>query len=1517
MKVNLKRGTLIAALLAAAAAAGCAQDIGDIDRTEPNRVKKSDLEKGSWWMHQKVVDVPGSSSLNAFEGLMMDTEKVVFVAEENYLMAYRSYPTLAGADNQLLNTDGSVDNYEELYGNDYHSHVLAMYPIKSHFDVQRSYDTTTGEQSNVIVENMSDRPWYEREYMRVSWDENPIINFEWILVYGMDEDYELAGYQSVDVRDPLNAPYFEYDDDGQLVYFDAPSTYVFQGSVWDWIYSYVGIYYADLRGASEVRIVTSFAKDLGDADSVNNYEPLDYPNQDMNRFGYFRTERWTYDNHYGFMNSGRIELANRHNIWQAAYDANGNAIPVEYRAIRTIPYYIKSQLNEPLLADMNEQVIDEWNIAFKRAVYIMQHPDNPTLSDYATGQSVNLLTTFDYDTLARVLGSSWRTKKYGAATGVATYPMGVVDAKGNSLANSSMPDVYVPCHIPVAKGDDPVCGEEGYVPREGDFRKNFLWLVNQRQDVGLLGYCPSATDPLTGRTISAQAHVYTAPLNEIAQMLVDRIKFAKGELDTGGVRANDAAVARARESRDKYIELAKLSDKVRSAQLNSPKAKAAKSAKQAKRSLVVKNLKKFDYTSADNVLKTAIAAGVLGSEMSDAAINSFVKRTGVSSASELPDNAIEAASLFNQLSFVNRSTIREMKKALGAKGYCFKNEAATYDLTYSYIIDKYSDRNDYDNIFNEIRAEVFRSTALHEMGHGFGLRHNHTGSFDSMNYFNKYWELRGKDPKTGKIIAGVDDNFWQDKIDSVGDMYKLYDYSDAQLKGNMLGNQYTSIMDYSANYVVDNQGLGKYDHAAILYAYSGGTTNKGGTAANQVGKGLVEIFTGSNGTTPATRNDLGWFAYDVLKHKDTTKTTSTFDDQTTIGQPYLELVHYRDFFSSMKNYDFINNRKVVRMDDYLANSTDDKIASQTAWVRVPYLFCTDDNRGSLRSCNIFDYGADYYEQANYEIRNYRINYWFRDFARGRAFWDAYGASRVYYNTFFTLSDFAQNDYVSDWSTLRDISTSAGLTLNDDVNAAASAASFNFIADVIATPEYGLYCRRTDNGALFNLSTDGEASSEVNEFSQRSRCGRDPEFFYVRQGEGRRRYQKYDVDAGFDYSLYELEIQHNYTSLWAIMALFDNEANVIVDSGDMGTYTLGMYTMYREEAIKLANGVIAENYSIHSPVLRYENADGSIETMTYNGEEVVSGELVYPALAVNTYYDSEDNVVEYDPLTGQSVADFNAMVADVPMYGVCSSDSDCVVGSASGAYCLALMEDQSDKRCVPYWESSDDISCPDGSIAYDWGVFICIPSNLLSSSAGSDTIFATAEKSSCSAKHTSGACEDGKVCRNGTCQAKIAARVESDSSLTQKYYLPAYGMLYTGPIETDSTFYDQFNIYRLGSGQTNTPAEGFKTVKFENPITGEVYVANDRIDESNVSDVKQNGSAMLLKKAQAIADKLDPLWDQVIYWNNRIPEGVEGSEAEENFIDYYYQWYRAKYDLEDAVRDINTVRSMYDVFGTMF
>src|SRR5690606_39997634 len=44
--------------------------------------------------------------------------------------------------------------------------------FRSHFAVTRRYNEATGEQRNIVEENDADRPWYEREYMRVAWSKS-------------------------------------------------------------------------------------------------------------------------------------------------------------------------------------------------------------------------------------------------------------------------------------------------------------------------------------------------------------------------------------------------------------------------------------------------------------------------------------------------------------------------------------------------------------------------------------------------------------------------------------------------------------------------------------------------------------------------------------------------------------------------------------------------------------------------------------------------------------------------------------------------------------------------------------------------------------------------------------------------------------------------------------------------------------------------------------------------------------------------------------------------------------------------------------------------------------------------------------------------------------------------------------------------------------------------------------------------------------------------------------------------
>ena len=61
-----------------------------------------------------------------------------------------------------------LEDDTHIEGADYKGSPVAVYPIIKHFDIIRDFNTSTGEQSNVLVENSSLKPWYEREYMRVA-----------------------------------------------------------------------------------------------------------------------------------------------------------------------------------------------------------------------------------------------------------------------------------------------------------------------------------------------------------------------------------------------------------------------------------------------------------------------------------------------------------------------------------------------------------------------------------------------------------------------------------------------------------------------------------------------------------------------------------------------------------------------------------------------------------------------------------------------------------------------------------------------------------------------------------------------------------------------------------------------------------------------------------------------------------------------------------------------------------------------------------------------------------------------------------------------------------------------------------------------------------------------------------------------------------------------------------------------------------------------------------------------------
>ena len=195
-----------------------------------------------------------------------------------------------------------------LPGTAYQGAPIAAFPVLSHFDVQRIYNEATGEQSNVIVENTTDRPWYEREYIRVDWSTNLLANFDFMAggESGLGITAQSASYAVTNPSDP-DAPVFavktgadawtDYRDPmqwGQLEsvdYFDittklqlTPETFpiYFDDDTYEewpacWFYEYQVPWIARVQ---TIKVRASFLRVF-----PSDYEPLAYPDN------YTRTRR--------------------------------------------------------------------------------------------------------------------------------------------------------------------------------------------------------------------------------------------------------------------------------------------------------------------------------------------------------------------------------------------------------------------------------------------------------------------------------------------------------------------------------------------------------------------------------------------------------------------------------------------------------------------------------------------------------------------------------------------------------------------------------------------------------------------------------------------------------------------------------------------------------------------------------------------------------------------------------------------------------------------------------------------------------------------------------------------------------------------------------------------------------------------------------------------------------------------------------------------------------------------------
>lgn len=306
-------------------AAACAGERDPINRVQPWALDKSffvgaDLQSTAddpeFWAQGTVVDVGYGASQ---DGLFTSTyaqplTRIKWDIQEDKLIARLTYELINDSDGK-----GAGPTSKD-------GQVVAVYRILKHFDIQRDYNPSTGEEINVVGENASDRPWFERQHFRVDFSQNlftdayELDTLSMLGIYG-GVKYEPVAYTVNDPND-RDAPQFDLDNG----YFDVTNKVFARPGMIDlrhfgWGIDAFPACWLDndfLAGSApsgncnpvELTLRQSYRR-VVDTD----YEPADWDGHRFQAYGAFTSERKGYARNYGMSDEKWHRLINRYDIW--------------------------------------------------------------------------------------------------------------------------------------------------------------------------------------------------------------------------------------------------------------------------------------------------------------------------------------------------------------------------------------------------------------------------------------------------------------------------------------------------------------------------------------------------------------------------------------------------------------------------------------------------------------------------------------------------------------------------------------------------------------------------------------------------------------------------------------------------------------------------------------------------------------------------------------------------------------------------------------------------------------------------------------------------------------------------------------------------------------------------------------------------------------------------------------------------------------------------------------------------
>jgi hypothetical protein len=546
--------------------AGCAENRPVIDQVQPNATRKKDLLGREWYVRTTVVH-GNFTNAESFPGAMGSLERGVFDIQERALYFYRTYEFVQGSEAYTQKSDVDVPMRDEagkpithavpqayqkvacqadgdcLKGSRcadpkrkdawpdedhwagycvteatryiYRGAPVMAFPITSHFDIRFDYSPASGEKTNVRLENTFDRKWYDRDYIRVAWGAHQLMDYAanplptgGQVIYGGDTAPEGEQFEEgEDLRLGAKQRWFTYI--AREVHA-APTTYlpgfgqVPKCLFYPW---YIGGVYD--CASEEYKVRTFFLEVPQYPDPNTRYVARDMDDVEMEKFGYFRSERESFDPHFGKTFHGAVRRAQRHRIWDRyvkKLDADGGwRGEFDYSQMQPAPivYYLNDDHPRELVA-ASVEIGKSWSPAFQDVVKFHK----PELKDvppmFIVCENSNASAA-----AARDAGADYAKGEVGEHGAIGKYAA-----------------------TPWAK----YCEQMDQPHRFGDLRWNMMHAVPAPAQNGLYGYGPSAADPLTGEVISASAHSYAAVMKLGAESALQALELQAGVIDFNDVK---------------------------------------------------------------------------------------------------------------------------------------------------------------------------------------------------------------------------------------------------------------------------------------------------------------------------------------------------------------------------------------------------------------------------------------------------------------------------------------------------------------------------------------------------------------------------------------------------------------------------------------------------------------------------------------------------------------------------------------------------------------------------------------------------------------------------------------------------------------------------------------------------------------------------------------------------------------------------------------------------------------------